>query len=174
MLGPHDDAPARQALAGVVVGVADQVQRDALGQEGAEALAAGAFIWMKMVWSGRPSGPWRISSPDSIAPTVRLTLRIVLHELHLLAALERRAALLDQLDVERAARPWSCVLDLAARHVGRHRRLVEDAAEVQAARLPVFDALLRVEQVGAADQVVELRMPSCAMISRASSATKKK
>ena len=40
---PHDDAAARQALAGVVVGVADQVERDALREEGAEALAAGAF-----------------------------------------------------------------------------------------------------------------------------------
>jgi hypothetical protein len=38
----------------------------------------------------------------------------------------------------------------------------------------VLDTLARVEQVGTAHQVVELRMPSCAMIWRASSATKKK
>src|SRR5690606_16455813 len=36
----HDDAAARQALAGVVVGLARQLQRDARGEEGAEALAA--------------------------------------------------------------------------------------------------------------------------------------
>ena len=40
---PDRDAPARQALAGVVIGVADQVQRDALGEERAEALPARAF-----------------------------------------------------------------------------------------------------------------------------------
>jgi hypothetical protein len=84
----HDDAPARQALAGVVVGVADQVQRDAaLGQEGAEALAARAFELMRMVSSGRPSGALGDLAPDSIAPTVRLTLRMPLHEL----TLSRRA-----------------------------------------------------------------------------------
>jgi hypothetical protein len=33
---------------------------------------------------------------------------------------------------------------------------VEDAAVVEPLRLPVLDALLHVEQVGAADQVVEL------------------
>ena len=38
----HADAPARQPLAAVVVGLADQVQGDALGQERAEALAGGA------------------------------------------------------------------------------------------------------------------------------------
>ena len=37
--GAHDDAAAGEALAGVVVGVADQVEGDAPGQEGAEALA---------------------------------------------------------------------------------------------------------------------------------------
>jgi hypothetical protein len=32
---------------------------------------------------------------------------------------------------------------------------VQDAAEVEASRLPVLDALARIEQVGAADQLVE-------------------
>ena len=40
--GLHHDAAARQALADIVVGVADQLQRDAARQEGAEALAGGA------------------------------------------------------------------------------------------------------------------------------------
>ena len=35
----HHDAAAGQALADIVVGVADQFQADAAGQEGAEALA---------------------------------------------------------------------------------------------------------------------------------------
>ena len=36
--GSYHNAPARQPLAGVVVGIADQVLRDAGGQESAEAL----------------------------------------------------------------------------------------------------------------------------------------
>jgi len=38
----------------------------------------------------------------------------------------------------------------------------------------VLDALAHVQQVGATISSSNLRMPSCAMISRASSATKKK
>ena len=110
---------------------------------------------MKMVLSGRPCGWRRISSPESIAPTVRLTLRTSSQELHLLAALERRRALLDQAHVERLGEAVVLRLDVAARHLGRRRRRLEQAAEVEAARLPVGDALLRVEQVDAADQLVE-------------------
>ena len=40
--GAHDEPAARQALADVVVGVAVEPQRDALGHEGAEALAGRA------------------------------------------------------------------------------------------------------------------------------------
>src|SRR3546814_17971127 len=38
----HDDAAARQALADIVIGVAEHLQGDALAQEGAERLARGA------------------------------------------------------------------------------------------------------------------------------------
>ena len=38
----HDDPPAGQPLAQVVVGVADQLQRHAVGQERAEALSGRA------------------------------------------------------------------------------------------------------------------------------------
>jgi hypothetical protein len=66
----HHDAAARQALAGVVVGLADQVEGDAVGQEGAEALAAGAFhLHEDGVVGQAHRGRWRISSPDSMAPT---------------------------------------------------------------------------------------------------------
>ena len=39
----HDDASAREALADIVVGVALELERDAAGEERAEALAGGAF-----------------------------------------------------------------------------------------------------------------------------------
>ncbi len=51
--------------------------------------------------------------------------------------------------------PWSCRSDVVARDFGADLRLVEDAAEIEAARFPVLDAFPRVEQVGAADQIVE-------------------
>jgi hypothetical protein len=51
---------------------------------------------------------------------------------------------------------------------------VEDAREIEPARLPVFDAAPGVEQVGAADQVVEAADAQLAISSRTSSATKKK
>jgi hypothetical protein len=52
-----DDAPARQALADVVVAFAGQIERDAARQEGAEALAGGAGQRTWMVPSGRPAWP---------------------------------------------------------------------------------------------------------------------
>jgi hypothetical protein len=69
MLGRTTIAAAGQALAGVVVGVADQVQRDAARQEGAERLAARAFELDADVSSGRPSGWTLVTRPESMAPT---------------------------------------------------------------------------------------------------------
>ena len=86
-----DDAAARQALAGVVVGVADQVQRDALGQERAEALAAGAFHLDEDGVVGQAFG----AAADQLAGQHRADRAVdvarLLHELHLLAALDARA-----------------------------------------------------------------------------------
>jgi hypothetical protein len=53
----HDHAAARQALADIVVGVAGQFERDAVREEGAEALPGGAGERIWMVSSGRPAWP---------------------------------------------------------------------------------------------------------------------
>ena len=66
-----------------------------------------------MVWSGRPSGRWRISSPDSIAPTERLTLRTSCHELHLLAALDGGRHFSISLTVQRPVEAVVLHVDLA-------------------------------------------------------------
>ena len=86
---------------------------------------------------------------------MRLTFRTCSQDLHLLAALERRRALLDQAHVERLGQAVVLHFDVAARHFGRSGRRLQEAAEVEAARLPVGDALPRVEQVDPADQLVE-------------------
>ncbi len=73
---PDDDPAAGQALRDVVVGVAEEAQRDACGQEGAERLArADPVSVMSIVPSARPSGCSLVTSLPSIVPTVRLTLR---------------------------------------------------------------------------------------------------
>jgi hypothetical protein len=92
-----------------------------------------------------------------MAPTVRLTLRATSMNWTFSPRVDRRARLLDQDGVQALVlEAVVLVLDVEARHVGRHLRLGEQAAEVQAARLPVGDALLHVQQVGAADHLVEL------------------
>ena len=154
--GADGDAPARQALAGVVVRIADQLQRDALAQEGAERLAARALELNADGVVGQAFGVHlghraRQHGADRAVDVARRV-----HDLDSLALVDGGAGLLDQAVVERFLQPVVLRGDVEARHIGRHVRLREQAAEVQAPGLPVRDALLHVEQVAAADQVVEL------------------
>jgi hypothetical protein len=57
--------------------------------------------------------------------------------------------------VERAIEPVVLFFAMEARDFRWHRRLIEDARKVQAARLPVIDAGAGVEQIRAADQLLE-------------------
>ena len=47
-------------------------------------------------------------------------------------------------------------LAVPAGDLRRHCREMEDFGEVESLRLPMLDALLRVEQISAADQILEL------------------
>ncbi|AJX01694.1 hypothetical protein BM45_3124 [Burkholderia mallei] len=80
-----------------------------------------------------------------------------LDERHVLAVLDRGLRLLDQRVVERALEAVVLRFDVAARDAFAAFRLVEHAREIEALRLPVLDAATHVEQIGAADQIVELR-----------------
>ena len=77
-------------------------------------------------------------------------------DLNLLALFEGRLGLFDQLVVECLLEAMVLAFGMATRHLGRDVRLVEDLGEVQALRLPVFDTGTHVEQIGTADQIVEL------------------
>src|SRR3990167_5168321 len=79
-----------------------------------------------------------------------------LDELHALAVLDGGARALDELAVQRVFDVVVLHIHMEARYIGGHVGLGEQAAEVQATGLPVFQALAHVEQVGAADQLVEL------------------
>ena len=75
--GAHDDAAAGQALAEVVVGVALEPQRDAVGDERAEALPGRtAEVHLDRVVGQTDAAGRRVTSWPSIVPTVRLMLRI--------------------------------------------------------------------------------------------------
>ena len=155
--GLHRDAPARQAFAAVVVGVADQVERHALRQERAEALAgrAGKADVDRVIGQALVAVALRdLARQHGADRAVDVADRHV--DRDLFAALERGLRELDQPVVERLLQAVVLLLAVLARDFGPDRRLMEDPREVQALRLPVLDALLRVEQVGAADQLVEL------------------
>ena len=113
-------------------------------------------------------------APDSIAPTERCALRILRSIRTGVLLSSASAAGRDQAVIERAGEAVVLRFGMEARHFGRHRRLMKYPRKVQTARFPVVDAGLHVEQVGAANHLVELRKPSSAMIARNSSATKKK
>jgi len=152
----HDDAAAGQALADIVVGVADKIERHAARQEGAEGLAGGAgqadgdrvvgeaFM---VVATGHLAGEHRAGGAVDVADRR--------FDGDGLAVLQGGLRLGDQLAVEDVVdrmllRPR--VAHLLRRGVG----LVEDAREIEAARLPVVDQPLLVEPFGLADQLVEL------------------
>ncbi len=86
-------------------------------------------------------------------------MRIRYVEPHALPALDRGRRVGDQPMVERAAEPVVLHFAMAARDLRRHRRLVEDPRKIEALRLPVLDAAALVEQIGAADQIVEAPDP---------------
>ena len=153
---PHDDAPARQSLADVVVGLADQIERDAARQERAEALPGGA-------------GELHVDRVVGQA-----LVAVAARDLARQHRADRAVDVADRQDERRPsrrarapgarARSACCRAPCpgrgpAPRRGGAARRPAppgsEDAREVEPLRLPVLDALSRVEQIGAADQLVE-------------------
>ena len=152
-----DDASAGQSLADIIVGRTLQLERDAAREERAEALAGDAVERDvdRVVGQALRDRSVRATAPDSIAPTERLRIadRVVRAAP---AACCRAPACAPRSAGDRApGEAMILLLAVVARDVRRHRRLVEHAREIQAARLPVLDARAHVEQIGAADQFVE-------------------
>ena len=144
-------------IADIVIGVADEVEGDAMGEEGAEALppdAGAATIWM--VLSGRPSWPWRrATSPDSIAPTVRLMLLDLALDANRLAMVQRSGGGGDQRIVDRLVETVILRLGPMQRLVGGDVDLVQQSRQIDALRLPVIERAARVDPVDPADHLVE-------------------
>src|SRR5208337_4883505 len=152
-----DNAPARHALADIVVGVALEFERHAPGEERAEALAGGALQldMDRLVAEPRMTvALGDLARQHGAGRAIAVADRKV--EPNVSAALERLFRLGDQATVEhvlehvvlgdaavnRVARPW--------------RRLVEQAREVEALRLRMLDELGPVEHLPLADHFVKL------------------
>ena len=151
----HHHAAAGQALAGVIVGIADQVQRDALGQEGAKGLTARSLELNAQRVVRQAAG----LTADQLARKHRADRAVDVacdfHELHFFALVERGARLVDQTHIERLVQAMVLRHDVQAGHFGGHRGLMEQPAEIEALGLPVRNALAHIEQVGTTDEIVK-------------------
>ena len=154
--GAHDNATPAQAFAGVIIGVANQVQRDALGQEGAERLAPGAFKLDADSVIGQAFGTGLGQRAGQHCTQRAVDVARHFHELHFFAAFYCGPGFLDQNVVQRFVQTVVLVCDMKARHISGHIGLGKKTAEIEALRLPVIDAFAGVQQVGAANQVIKL------------------
>ena len=114
-----------------------------------------------IVSSGSPAPPCRrVSSLPRMVPTVRFDVADRQLERDRLAPLQGRLAGRDQRrPVERRLEPVILVADLADRDVRADVRPVEDLAEVQAPGLVMVDGLPHVEEIAAADHLVDRAEP---------------
>ena len=154
----HDDPAAGEALAQVVVGVADELQRHALGEEGPETLAGRA-------------------AESQLESAVGQSLAAVV--LHDAVAEDRAHGAVDVANRHFQARcacllpgpapscsmifqsRWSLCMSLCGANAAQRAavRLVglgEHGREVQALGLPMLDRLVETEPLDLADHVVEL------------------
>ncbi len=110
-----------------------------------------------IVSSGSPAPPYRrVSSLPRIVPTVRLTLRIgSSSETGSPRSSAGRQAGRSVVQSSDCSMPWSWSWTLRTATSGPDLRPVEDLAEIEAAGLVVVDRLSHVEQVAAADHLVD-------------------
>ncbi len=154
----HGEHAAGQALARVVVGVADQRQLDARRQPRAERLAGGAAQREADRLRRQPLGPVDLGDRAREQPADR-AVDVADRELarDRLAVVDRVLGLLDQAPVERARQRR-----VLRAHAPQRRALGDlghrqHMREVHAARLPVLDRLGGLQQVDAADQSTRCR-----------------
>src|SRR3954471_469966 len=147
----HRQNAAGEALARVVVGVAVEHHRDAAHQPAAEALAAVAVSAHDDRVVGQPLGA--VAARDLTGQEAADAAVLVLHadlDLDLLAALQSGRGRGDDLVVAVVVEHGVLRAHAPARNLGRCVGRREQVAQVDAARLPVLDRLVRLEQVGAA------------------------
>src|SRR3954452_13243193 len=146
----HGEHAAGHALAGVVVGVAVELDGHAAHQPAAEALAtvsvradADGVVGQALV---------AVAARDLAREQAADATVLILHpgvDLNALAVLEGGLRLLDELVVAVVVEDRVLRAHAAARDLGTGLRRLEQPGEVHSLRLPVLDRLVRLEQVGA-------------------------
>ena len=155
--GEDDELAAREALADVVVGIAFEGEGHALRHEGAEALAGGT---RELDLDGVLGEALGAVLAGDLAPgngadnTVDVANRQFGDDLG--ALVDRRLAEREELGEVEGLVEAVVLRGLAeTTDLGAGVRLVEDAGEVQALGLPVFDGLAGFEAIGAADHLLD-------------------
>ncbi len=153
---PHDDASARQALADIVVAVADQIERDAACEECSERLTGRAAqrhmdrVVLQALLAPALDQRTRQHGADG---TVDVLDRHF--EDDRLLAFKGCLRLLDQLAVENIVDRMLLPLGPVGRRL-RSLNLVKQLGEVETLRLPMRQHVVLLEQLGKADDLVEL------------------
>ena len=160
--GPRrvDDEPAAaEALADVVVGVAFELQRDALGEEGAEALAgrAGELEVDRVVGQQVDAVPLGdLVAEDGADGAVGVDDRRARSRTRRPCSSAGFARSSSRVMSSDSSRPWSCfcvqyVPRFGVRLLGRRQQ----AGEVESVGLPVADGVVGLQAVDAADHLVD-------------------
>ncbi len=154
--GIDDDFPAGEALAGVIVGVAFQFERDSLGEEATEALAGGAVeLEMDRVFGQAGVAIFlgdfaREHRPDGAVDVLDRHFRG-----NFFPFFNRGLGDFDELVVQGDVQAVILLLHIADRDVRTGFRAVEHDRQIQTLRLPVMADVGEFEPLNLADHVVE-------------------
>ncbi len=159
-----DDAAARQALADIVVAVADEIERDAARQEGAEVLAGGTGQLDRdgvFAQAGVAEALGHLARQHGAGRAVDVADRqLDVDRLCRAPARARASSISLRSSTRRSGDSALAIKDARPRPGSRARK--EDRGEIEALRLPVGDHLLLSEQVGSADDLIERLKPRAA------------
>ena len=152
--GTHHHAPTRQAFAGVVVGVAYQVKRDAACQERTKRLSTGAFELNAQSVIGQTFGVNLGERTGEHGAHRAVHIAGDLHELNTLALINRCTRLGNQHVIQGFLETMVLGLGVIERRAWIGRRCVQETSKIQPTRLPMLDPFFHVQEVGLTDHLL--------------------
>ena len=136
--GAHHHTAAGEAFAGVVVGVTNQIQGDALRQKRSKRLPTRAFKLNADGVVGQAFGAHFGERTREHGPYRAVDVSHHFHELHFLALVDGGAGLGNKGLVQRFVQAMVLGVHMKARHIRRHLGLRKQARKIQALGLPVL------------------------------------